>query len=112
MGASARPEAVAEAEEVGFIDGAQHLGDRALDNLVLQRGNAKGPSPTIGFRNVAAANRLRPISPRVHTITKVPDVTLQGVFVSLHRHSIDPGAGHAPLSPKCASERGFVDMVQ
>jgi hypothetical protein len=39
MGASARPEAVAEAEEIGFINGAQHLGDRALDNFVLQRGD-------------------------------------------------------------------------
>ena len=26
----------------------------------------------------------------MHTITKVPDITLQVAFVSLHRHSIDP----------------------
>ena len=63
VGASARPEAVAEAEEIGFINGAQHLGDRALDNFVLQRGNAKRPATAIGFRNVGAANRLRPVSP-------------------------------------------------
>jgi hypothetical protein len=44
MGASARSEAVAEAEEIGFINGAQHLGDRALGNFVLQRGNTKGPA--------------------------------------------------------------------
>ena len=102
MGASARPEAVAEAEEIGFINGAQHLGDRALDNLVLQRGNAKGPVTAVGFRNECAANRLRPVSPRVHTITEVPDIALQVLFVSLHRHSIDPGAGRAPLSLKRA----------
>ena len=30
-----RPEAVGEPEEVGFIDGTQHLGYRALTNLVL-----------------------------------------------------------------------------
>jgi hypothetical protein len=34
------------------------------------------------------------------------------MFVSLHRHSIDPGAGRAPLPPKRARKRGFVDMVQ
>jgi hypothetical protein len=63
MGASARSEAVAEAEEIGFINGAQHLGERALGNFVLQRGNTKGLRPAVGFRNVGAANRLRPISP-------------------------------------------------
>ncbi|WP_349770482.1 hypothetical protein [Bradyrhizobium barranii] len=30
-----RPKAVGEPEEVGLVDGAQHLGYRALDNLVL-----------------------------------------------------------------------------
>lgn len=30
-----RPEAVGEPEEVGLVDGAQHLGHRALDDLVL-----------------------------------------------------------------------------
>jgi hypothetical protein len=39
VGASSRPEAVAEAEEIGFINRAQHLSDRALDNFVLQRGH-------------------------------------------------------------------------
>ena len=63
VGASARSKAIAEAEEIGFIDGAQHLGDRALDNFVLQRWNAKGPVTAIGFRNVGAANRLGPVSP-------------------------------------------------
>jgi hypothetical protein len=63
MGASARSKAVAEAEEIGFIDGAQDLGDCALDNFVLQRRHAKGPVTAVGFRNVGAANRLRPVSP-------------------------------------------------
>jgi hypothetical protein len=48
----------------------------------------------------------------VHAITKVPDIAFQVVFVSLHRHSIDPSAGRAPLPPKRAPERGLVDMVQ
>ena len=63
VGASARSKAIAEAEEIGFIDGAQHFGDRTLDNFVLQRKNAKRPAPAVGFRNVGAANRLRPVSP-------------------------------------------------
>lgn len=30
-----RPEAVGEPQEVSLVDGAQHLGHRALDDLVL-----------------------------------------------------------------------------
>jgi hypothetical protein len=34
MRAAPRPEAVAEADKVGLVDGIQHFGYRALDNLV------------------------------------------------------------------------------
>jgi hypothetical protein len=50
--AASRPEAVAEAQEVGLVDGVQHLGHRTLDNLILERGNAERPAAAITFRDV------------------------------------------------------------
>jgi hypothetical protein len=43
---------VAEAQEVGLVDGVQHLGHRALDNLILERGNAERPAAAVTFRDV------------------------------------------------------------
>src|SRR6266496_1598611 len=37
---------VAEPQEVRLVDRVQHLGHRALDNLVLERGNAEGSEAT------------------------------------------------------------------
>src|SRR3954467_14215967 len=61
MWAALRPKAVAEPHEVGLIDSVQHLGHRALDDLVLQSRNAKRAPPTICFRDVRAAHRFGPI---------------------------------------------------
>jgi len=33
-----------------LVDRVQHLGHRALDNLVLERGNAEGSEATVAFR--------------------------------------------------------------
>src|SRR4051812_439322 len=49
MRAAPRPEAVAEPQEVGLIDGSQHLGHRPLDNLVLQGGDAGGCHLVSGY---------------------------------------------------------------
>jgi hypothetical protein len=42
MWAASRSEAVAEAQEVGLVDGTLHLGHRTLDNLILERGKPRG----------------------------------------------------------------------
>jgi hypothetical protein len=47
-----RPEAVGETEEVRLVDGVQHLHHRALHDLVLQRGDAERPLPTVGLEDV------------------------------------------------------------
>jgi hypothetical protein len=47
-----RPEAVGEPEEVGLVDSTQHLGHRALDDLVFQRRHAERPLAAVGFGNV------------------------------------------------------------
>ena len=58
-----RPEAVAEAYKVGLVDGIQHFGYRALDNLVFERGYAERPTAAVAFRDVGAADRLWPVLP-------------------------------------------------
>lgn len=52
MGRASRPETVGKTEEVIFIDGIQHLDDRALDDFVFQCRNAKWPLPTVRLRDV------------------------------------------------------------
>jgi hypothetical protein len=44
-------EAVAEAQEVFLPDGVQHFDQRALDDLVFQRGDARWALPSVGLRN-------------------------------------------------------------
>ena len=83
MRAAARPKAVAEAQEVGLIDDAQHLGDRTLDNLVLKRRDTKLPSPSVGLRDVGSTHRMWPVSPGMHTVAQRPEIALQLLFVCL-----------------------------
>ena len=45
-------EPVGEAEEVRLVDSVQHLHERALDDLVLQRRDAERPLPAVGLRDV------------------------------------------------------------
>src|SRR5260370_18735913 len=62
------PESVREAQKVDFVDGAQHLGHRTLDNLVLQGRYTERPLATVRFRDVHPPNRLRPITPRLRAL--------------------------------------------
>jgi hypothetical protein len=62
------PKPVRETQEIDFVDGAQHLGHRSLDNLVLQGRYAEGPLATIRFRDVHPPDRLRVITPRLIAI--------------------------------------------
>jgi hypothetical protein len=112
MRVSPRPEAVAEPKKVDFVYGAQHLNHRALEDLVLECRNAKGPAPTVGFRDVGSAHRLWPIPPSVDPITKVPDVAIQVLFVVRHRYPIQTGARRPSLSPERSFERFVVHVVQ
>ena len=76
-----RPEAVGEPKEVDLVDGAQHLGDRALDDLVLQGRHAEWSLSAIGFRDVDAPNRLWPVAPGVDACAEVLEIGLQVLLV-------------------------------
>ena len=64
MRAAPRPEPVGEAQEVRLVDGVEHLDDRPLDDLVLQRGDAERPLPPVRLRDVRPPRRPRPVAPR------------------------------------------------
>jgi hypothetical protein len=80
-----RPEAVGEPEEVDLVDGAQHLGDGTLDNLVFQGGHAERALPAIGFGDPDASNRLWPVAPGVHPRAEALEVGSQAPLVVRHR---------------------------
>jgi hypothetical protein len=107
-----RPEAVAEPEEIDLIDGAQHLGNRALDDLVLQRRHAERTLPAIGFGDVDAPHRLRPVAPGVNARAQIPEIEFQVLCVHRHRHPVDSRACLPPLAPERSFERRDVNVVQ
>ncbi len=106
------PKAVGEPDKVGLVDGAQHLGDRTLDDFVLQSRHAERPLVAIGLGDHDAPNRLRPVSPRVDTRAQVRELGLKVLLVRLHRHPVDARARPPLLSPERAFERGLVDVMQ
>src|SRR5712675_1338392 len=107
-----RPEAVAEPKKVSLVDRIQHLGHRALDNLVFERGNAERPAAAVAFRDIRAAHRLGPVLSAVDPFVQVLKVMFQRLLVLVHRHPIDPGAGGPSLPPERPCERGDIDVMQ
>ncbi|HWE95318.1 MAG TPA: hypothetical protein VG269_15230 [Tepidisphaeraceae bacterium] len=49
------------AEQVGLVDGIQHLHGRPLDDLVFQHGNADGTLLAIRFGDIHPFDRPRPV---------------------------------------------------
>ncbi|MGL3111196.1 hypothetical protein [Bradyrhizobium sp. BR 1432] len=62
MSAAPGSEAKGAIEEVGFIDGAQDLRHRALDDFIFQREDAERPLTAVSLWDVGPANRQRPIA--------------------------------------------------
>ena len=107
-----RPKAVAEPEEIDFVDGAQHLGDRALDDLVLKRRHAERALPAIGFGDIDAPYRLRSVASGVNARTKILEIMLQVLLVHRHRHPVDSRTCLPFLPSKRSCERRDVDVVK
>ena len=107
-----RPEAVGEPEKVDLVDGAQHLGDGTLDDLVLQGGHAERALPAIGFGDPDASNRLWPVAPGVHPCAEVLEVGRQAPLVVRHRDPVDSRTCLPLLPPERPFERVDVYMMQ
>ena len=97
---ASRSEPVREPQKVGLVDGAQHLGHRPLDHLVLERWHPNRALPTTRFRDVHASDRLRPVASAVHPIAQVPQPS-PGDSPRSSRPS-----RHPPREPPSASPAG------
>ena len=89
MRAALRSEAVREAEEVGVVDGVEHLDDGALDDLVFQRGNAERPQPPVRLRDVRPPHRLRAVRSSLQPSGEVQEIGLEILSVVPPRLSIN-----------------------
>ena len=107
--AAPRSEPVREAEEVGLVDGVQHLDRGPLDDFVFQRGHAERPLPPVGLRDVHPTNRLRSVRPPLQPLGEVLEVVLQCLAVVPPRLAIHARRG-VPLQrevrrPQCVRGR-------
>ena len=93
MRASSRPEPVRKTQEVDFIDGAQHLGHRALNNFVFQRGNTEWSLATLRLGNVYPPDWLRPIAARVNLRVKSLQILRKVHLIARRRLPIDSWCG-------------------
>src|SRR5262245_6851586 len=106
------PEAVGEPEEVGLVDGAQHLSDRSLDDLVLQGRDTERALPAIGLWDVDASNRLRSVASGVDTHHQILKVGLQVLRILVHRYPVDSRTCPPLLTPKRPCERLDIKVMQ
>ena len=77
MRATPRPEPVGKAEKVRLIDGVQHLHQRPLQDLVLQRSDPERPLPPVRLRYIDPPRRLRPVRAPVNPSMQIPKVLLE-----------------------------------
>ena len=105
------PEAIGEAKEVDLVDGTQHFGDRALNDLVLQGWHAEGALPAIGLRDVDSPNRLRPVAPGVDACAEVLEIGFQVPLVVRHRDPIDSRTRPPLLTPERSFERRDIHVM-
>jgi hypothetical protein len=90
MRAAPRPEPVREPEEVLLVDGVQHLDQRPLKDLVLQRGDSERPQPPVRFRDEHPPSRLCPVCPPVDPGVQIAKVRFEIWPVIPPRHPVDP----------------------
>jgi hypothetical protein len=109
-----RPEAVAEPEEVLFVDGVQDFDRRSLDNLVLQRGHAQRALAPVGLVDVHPLHRLGSDTPLGPAGRTSPEGWLfQRLSVPAPSLAVHPGSRIA-LDREVGRPQAFdrVDVVQ
>jgi hypothetical protein len=89
------PKPIREAREVGLVDRVEHLDDRALDDLVFQRGDPERSSLTVRFRDVNATRGLRAVRPSVQPLVEVFEAGLESFAVRRPGHAVDARRGVA-----------------
>jgi len=112
MRAAPGPKPVGEPEKVRLVDGVQHLDQRPLQDLVLQRGDTERPLPPVRFRDVHPPRRSRPVCAPVNPGVQIPKVFLEILPVVLPRDPIHPRRGLRPKREVRPPEAIDVNVVQ
>src|SRR5208337_5039345 len=101
-----------EAPGLGSGGRVQHLDQRALDNLVFQRGDAERALPPVGPRDEPTPRRLRPIGSSVDSAVQIHEANLEVMAVILPRHAIDARSRLALERVVGFPELFAIDVVQ
>ena len=111
-GLAPRPEPAGETREIRLADGVQHPGDSPLDNLVLQRRDAERPQPPVRLRDVHPPARRRPVTPLLHPLMQVQEISLQVPPPGTPRHPDCPRRGLRADRPAGLPQAAHRDMAQ
>ena len=112
MLAAPRPEPIREPEEIFLVDRVQHLDHRALDDLVLQCGDAQRALPSIRLGDVPPPRWQRPVAPPVDALVQVLELVLKPLPVLLPRHPVHSGS-RLRLQPEIGLPQQIdVDVVE
>jgi hypothetical protein len=106
------PKPIREPEKVRLVDRVQHLDQRPLKDLVLQRGDAERPLPPVGLRDKRSPRRFRPVTPAMDPGVQIPKVRFEIQPVVRPRHTINPRSGLRPKRQVRRPETINVDMMQ
>src|SRR5208337_843849 len=101
-----------EAPGLGSGGRVQHLDQRALDNLVFQRGDAERALPPVGPRDEPTPRRLRPIGSSVDSAVQIHEANLEAMAVILPRHAINARSRLALERQVGFPELIAIDVVQ
>jgi recombinase-like zinc beta ribbon protein/recombinase len=112
MRVASRPEPVRKTQEIHLINGVEHLDDGPLDNLVLQRGDAKRPLPPVRLRDVRTPRRSRSVTPRMYPREQVGEIRFQPLLVGSPRHPVHPRRGLRADRPISLPEPVDIDVMQ
>ena len=105
-------EPIREPEEIFLVDRVQHLDHRALDDLVLQCGDAQRALPSIRLGDVPPPRWQRPVAPPVDALVQVLEFVLKPLPVLLPRHPVHSGS-RLRLQPEIGLPQQInVDMVE
>src|SRR5687768_4162282 len=105
-------ESVREAEKFLLVDCIQHLDDRPLDDLVLQRGDAERPKPPVRLRDECSARRLCSVRPSMQSRVELSEVLLELHLVLLPRHTVDPSGRRLLQSEERAPKQIDADVMK
>jgi hypothetical protein len=107
-----RPKPVREPEEVLLVDRVQHLDERPLKDLVLQRRDPERPQSPVRLWDEHPPRRPRPVTPRMDPVVQIAKVRFEISPVVRPPHAVHPRRGLPADRPVRRPQAIDIDMVQ